>query len=72
MISGVVVDLAGIQRNATVDTIDEESLRTLAFAMGPGVLFMIGCTVLAAAFYDLSQAEHSRIRRALEAHERNL
>ena len=36
VISGVVIDLAGIQRNATVETIDEDSLHTLAFAMGPG------------------------------------
>ncbi len=65
VISGVVVDLAGIQRNATVETVNAESLRTLALAMGPGVLIMIGCTVLAASFYDLSQAEHSRIRQVL-------
>ena len=65
VISGVVVDLAGIQRSATVETIDPESLRTLAMAMGPGVLGMIGITVLAASFYDLSHAEHSRIRTAI-------
>ena len=65
VISGVVIDLAGIQRNATVDTVNDESLRTLALAMGPGVLFMIAITVVAAAFYDLSQAEHSRIRQLL-------
>ena len=65
VISGVVVDLAGIQRNATVETVNAESLQTLALAMGPGVLIMIGCTVLAASFYDLSQAEHSRIRQVL-------
>lgn len=61
VISGVVVDLAGIQRNATVETIDPESLRTLAMAMGPGVLILIGITAIAASFYDLSQAEHKRI-----------
>jgi glycoside/pentoside/hexuronide:cation symporter, GPH family len=65
VISGVVVDLAGIQRNATVETINPESLRTLAMAMGPGVLLMIGVTVLAASFYDLSCAEHRRIRAAI-------
>jgi GPH family glycoside/pentoside/hexuronide:cation symporter len=65
VISGVVVDLAGIQRNATVETINPESLRTLAMAMGPGVLIMIGITVIAASFYDLSRAEHSRIRAAI-------
>jgi Na+/melibiose symporter-like transporter len=65
VVSGVVVDLAGIQRNATVETINPESLRTLAMAMGPGVLLMIGVTVVAASFYDLSRAEHSRIRAAI-------
>lgn len=53
VITGVVVDLSGIQRNATVETIDPESLRTLAMAMGPGVLVLIGVTVVAASFYDL-------------------
>ena len=65
VISGVVVDVAGIQRSATVETINPESLQTLALAMGPGVLVMIGVTVLAASFYDLSEAEHSRIRRVI-------
>jgi GPH family glycoside/pentoside/hexuronide:cation symporter len=65
VISGFVVDLAGIQRNATVETIDPESLRTLAMAMGPGVLVLIGVTVVAASFYDLSRAEHSRIRTVI-------
>ncbi len=63
VISGVIVDLAGIQRNATVETINPESLRTLAIAMGPGVLLMIGVTVVAASFYDLSREKHSRIRK---------
>ena len=67
VISGVVVDLAGIQRNATVETVDSESLRTLAMAMGPGVLVLIGVTVFAASFYDLSRARHSRIRTAISA-----
>lgn len=65
VISGVVVDLAGIQRNATVETIDPESLRTLAMAMGPGVLILIGITVIAASFYDLSRAEHTRVSAAI-------
>ena len=65
VISGIVVDLAGIQRSATVETINPESLRTLAMAMGPGVLIMIGITVVAASFYDLSRAEHTRIREAI-------
>ena len=67
VVSGVVVDLAGIQRSATGETIDPESLRTLAMAMGPGVLIMIGITVIAASFYDLSREEHSRIRTAIAA-----
>jgi GPH family glycoside/pentoside/hexuronide:cation symporter len=66
VISGIVVDLAGIQRSATVETINPESLRTLAMAMGPGVLIMIGITVVAASFYDLSRAEHTRIREAIQ------
>jgi len=65
VISGVVVDLAGIQRSATVETIDPASLTTLALAMGPGVLCMIGVTIIAASFYDLSAAEHARIRSLL-------
>lgn len=67
VISGVVVDLAGIKPSATVETIDPESLRTLALAMGPGVLIMIGVTVIAASFYDLSRAEHNRVRAAIAA-----
>ncbi|MFT7220950.1 MAG: GPH family glycoside/pentoside/hexuronide:cation symporter, partial [Candidatus Azotimanducaceae bacterium] len=65
VISGVVVDLAGIQRSATVETIDPESLRTLAMAMGPGVLILLGITVIAASFYDLSRAEHTRVSAAI-------
>ena len=66
VISGAVVDLAGIQRGATVETIAPESLRTLAMAMGPGVLILISITALVATFYDLSNAEHSRIRALLD------
>jgi len=62
IISGIVVDLAGIQRNATVATIDPDSLRTLAIAMGPGVLVMIGVTILVASLYGLTRAEHQRVR----------
>lgn len=62
VISGVVVDLAGIQRGATVATIAPESLQTLALAMGPGVLVLIAITAFAASFYNLSQADHRRIR----------
>ena len=65
IISGVVVDLAGIQRNATVETIDPEALRTLAMAMGPGVLVMIGITASVASLYRLSRKEHGRIRAAI-------
>ena len=63
--SGVVVDVAGIQRGATVETIDPDSLFTLAMAMGPGVLLLIGVTVIAASFYDLSKTKHEQIRRAI-------
>ncbi len=66
IISGVVVDIAGIERNATFETIDPDSLRTLAMAMGPGVLVMIGITALVASLYKLSRQEHSRIREAIE------
>ena len=67
IISGFIVDLAGIQRNATAETIDPEALRTLAFAMGPGVLGMIAVTVFVASLYGLSRSEHQRIRNAIEA-----
>lgn len=69
VISGAVVDLAGIQRGATVETIAPESLQTLAMAMGPGVLLLISITALAASFYDLSKAEHSRIRALITSGE---
>ena len=65
VISGLVVDLAGIQKNATVETIDPDSLQTLAIAMGPGVLILIGITAVVASFYDLSKAEHSRIQASI-------
>ena len=67
VISGVIVDIAGIQRNATIDTIDPEALRTLAMAMGPGVLIMIGITIVSASFYKLTRSEHSRIRASIDA-----
>ncbi|MBO6597109.1 MAG: MFS transporter [Pseudomonadales bacterium] len=65
IISGVVVDIAGIQRSATVETVDPDSLMTLAIAMGPGVLILIGMTAFASSFYDLSKAEHERIQAAI-------
>jgi Na+/melibiose symporter-like transporter len=34
----------------------------LALAMGPGVMILIGCTILAASFYDLSREKHRKIR----------
>ena len=61
----MVIDLAGIQRGATVETIDPESLFTLAMAMGPGVLVLIAITAMTASFYNLTQAEHGRIRATL-------
>lgn len=67
VISGVVVDLAGITRGATAATVNPESLSFLGMAMGPGVLVMIGITVYVAKFYGISRAEHSRIREAIAA-----
>jgi GPH family glycoside/pentoside/hexuronide:cation symporter len=65
IISGIVIELAGIQPNATIETIDPGSLRTLAFAMGPGVLAMIAITVFVASLYRLTQQEHQRIRESI-------
>lgn len=67
VMSGIVIDVAGIKQGSTVQTIDPSSLFTLALAMGPGVLIMIGITVFAASFYDLSQADHARIRTEIDA-----
>ena len=67
IVSGVIVDLAGIAKNTTVATIKPESLHTLAMAMGPGVLVLIGITIFAASFYRLTRVEHTRIRAAIEA-----
>ncbi|MCR9279361.1 MAG: MFS transporter [Pseudomonadaceae bacterium] len=66
VISGIVVDVAGIERGSTTQTIDPDSLFTLAMAMGPGVLIMIGITIVAASFYDLSRADHARIRTEID------
>lgn len=66
IISGVVVDLAGIQPNSTAETIDPEALRTLAMAMGPGVLAMIAITAFVASLYGLTRARHQEIRAAIE------
>jgi GPH family glycoside/pentoside/hexuronide:cation symporter len=65
VLSGVVVDVAGIQRSATVETIDQESLFTLALAMGPGVLILIAITAFTASFYDLSKLEHEHVRETI-------
>lgn len=65
VISGIVVDVAGIEPGSTVDTIDPDSLFTLAMVMGPGVLVMIGITVIAASYYDLSRRDHSHIQETL-------
>ena len=67
VISGVIVDLAGITRGATAATVNPESLAFLGMAMGPGVLVMIAITVYVAQFYGISRAEHSRIREAIAA-----
>ena len=65
VISGVIVDLAGIGRSATVATLDPHSLNFLGMAMGPGVLVMIAVTIYAASFYGITRAEHRRIGEAI-------
>lgn len=65
VISGVIVDLAGIGRSSTAATLNPDSLAFLGMAMGPGVLVMIGVTVYVASFYGISRAEHRRIREAI-------
>ena len=67
VISGVIVDLAGIAKSTTVATIAPASLHTLAMAMGPGVLVMIAITIGAASFYKLTRLEHARLRARIEA-----
>ncbi len=67
VISGIIVDLAGIGRNATVATLDPGSLKFLGMAMGPGVLVMIALTIFAASFYGISRAEHRRIGEAISS-----
>jgi GPH family glycoside/pentoside/hexuronide:cation symporter len=70
IVSGLVVDLAGIQPSATAATIDPQALRTLALAMGPGVLAMTAITVWVASRYRLTQAAHQRVRDAIELRDR--
>jgi len=65
VISGVIVDLAGIGRSATVATLDPHSVNFLGMAMGPGVLVMIAVTIYAASFYGITRAEHRRIGEAI-------
>ncbi len=65
IISGVIVDLAGIGRGATAETLNPESMAFLGLAMGPGVLVMIAVTVYVASFYGISRSEHGRIRGAI-------
>jgi len=67
VVSGVIVDLAGIGRSATVATVDPASLRFLGMAMGPGVLCMIALTIAVASFYTLSRDEHRRIGDVISA-----
>ncbi len=67
VISGVVVDLAGIGRSATIATLDPGALRFLGMAMGPGVLVMIAATIYVSSFYTLSREEHRRIGEAITA-----
>ncbi len=65
VISGVIVDLAGIGRSATAATLDPHSVDFLGMAMGPGVLVMIAITIYAASFYGITRAEHRRIGEAI-------
>ncbi|NJN50771.1 MAG: MFS transporter [Gammaproteobacteria bacterium] len=67
VISGIVVDLAGITRGATAATVNPDSLAFLGIAMGPGVLVMIALTVYVSSFYGITRAEHGRIRTAITA-----
>jgi Na+/melibiose symporter-like transporter len=61
LLSGVIVDAAGITRSATAATTHPEALRILAYCTGPGVLVLVAITVLAASTYNISRAEHARI-----------
>ncbi len=61
LLSGIIVDAAGITRSATAANADPEAMRTLAICTGPGVLILIAITVVVASTYSISRAEHSRI-----------
>ncbi|HEY6599152.1 MAG TPA: MFS transporter, partial [Pseudomonadales bacterium] len=61
VVSGVIVDSAGIGQGTTIATLDPQSANFLGLAMGPGVLVMIALTIYAASFYDVSRAQHTRI-----------
>lgn len=65
VMSGIVIDLAGIEKNATAATLNPESLRVLGVALGPGILVMVGLTLAAASFYSITRAEHGRILAAI-------
>ena len=72
-ILGPLTNPAGVKRQLTGAFSEAlirpmaEALRTLAMAMGPGVLIMIGITMTSASFYRLTRKEHSRIRGAIDA-----
>ncbi len=61
VLSGIVIDIAGIKKNATAASLDPESLRVLGVALGPGILVLVGLTLLAASFYSITRAEHGRM-----------
>ena len=61
VLSGIVIDIAGIRKNATAASLDPESLRVLGVALGPGILVLVGLTLLAASFYSITRAEHGRM-----------
>ena len=61
LLSGLIVDAAGITRNANAGNTDPEALRILALCTGPGVLAMIAVTIFAASTYNISRARHAQI-----------
>ena len=61
VLSGIIIDIAGIKKNATAASLDPESLRVLGVALGPGILVLVGLTLLAASFYSITRTEHGRM-----------
>ena len=65
LLSGVIVDAAGITRNATAATTNPEALRILALCTGPGVLALVTVTVIVASRYNISRAQHTEILKKI-------